>query len=88
MNKVTGPLCLEQATHEIKSLYLLKPLYFCHTGTALIDIRYLFFQPDKGMRSDSQKILILITDGKSWDDVSLPSQHLREDDIEIYTIGD
>ncbi|XP_044194162.1 collagen alpha-1(XII) chain-like [Thunnus albacares] len=39
------------------------------------------------MRSDSQKILILITDGKSEDDVSLHSQHLRDDGIEIYTIG-
>ncbi|XP_044193615.1 collagen alpha-1(XII) chain-like [Thunnus albacares] len=87
MNKVTGPLCLEQATHEIKSLYLLKPLYFCHTGRALSHIQYDLFQPNKGMRSDSQKILILITDGESQDDVSLDSQRLRDDGIEIYTIG-
>ncbi|XP_044206245.1 collagen alpha-1(XII) chain-like [Thunnus albacares] len=87
MNKVTGPLCLEQATHEIKSLYLLKPLYFCHTGEALWDIQYEFFKPNMGMRSDSQNILILITDGESRDNVSLHSQHLRDDGIEIYTIG-
>ncbi|XP_042266644.1 collagen alpha-1(XII) chain-like [Thunnus maccoyii] len=39
------------------------------------------------MRSDSQKILILITDGESRDIVSLDSHHLRDDGIEIYTIG-
>ena len=53
-----------------------------------MDILYEFFQLESGMRSDSQKILILITDGKSEDDVSLPSQRLRDDGIEIYTIGD
>ncbi|XP_042271597.1 collagen alpha-1(XII) chain-like [Thunnus maccoyii] len=57
-------------------------------GTALQIIRYEFFKPYKGTRSDSQNILILITDGKSRDDVSLLSQHLRDDGIEIYTIGD
>ncbi|XP_067432372.1 CD5 antigen-like [Thunnus thynnus] len=52
-----------------------------------MDILYEFFQPDKGMHSDSQKILILITDEESRDDVSLDSHHLRDDGIEIYTIG-
>ncbi|XP_067458797.1 collagen alpha-1(XII) chain-like isoform X2 [Thunnus thynnus] len=56
-------------------------------GIALNYIQYVFFQPNKGTRSDSQKILILITDGKSRGDVSFPSQHLRDDGIEIYTIG-
>ncbi|XP_044193617.1 collagen alpha-1(XII) chain-like, partial [Thunnus albacares] len=62
--------------------------YDYYTGGALNYIQYEFFQPDEGTRSDSQKILILITDGESEDDVSLHSQHLRDDNIEIYTIGD
>ncbi|XP_042253975.1 uncharacterized protein LOC121887310 [Thunnus maccoyii] len=61
--------------------------YDYYTGRALSHIQYDLFQPNKGMRSDSQKILILITDGESEDDVSLDSQRLRDDGIEIYTIG-
>ncbi|XP_067433193.1 collagen alpha-1(XII) chain-like [Thunnus thynnus] len=61
--------------------------YDYYTGRALRRIQYDLFQPNKGTRSDSQKILILITDGESQDDVSLHSQHLRDDGIEIYTIG-
>ncbi|XP_044194433.1 collagen alpha-1(XII) chain-like [Thunnus albacares] len=40
-----------------------------------------------GMRADSHKIAILITDGASQDDVSLASQHLRDTGIEVYAIG-
>ena len=39
------------------------------------------------MRADSQKIVVLITDGESSDRVSLASQHLRDNGIEIYAIG-
>lgn len=40
------------------------------------------------MRTDSKKIAVLITDGESQDDTRLPSQHLRDTGIEIFTIGD
>ena len=39
------------------------------------------------MRADSHKIAILITDGKSQDNVSLASQHLKNTSIEVYAIG-
>ena len=39
------------------------------------------------MRADSQKIVVLITDGESSDRVSLASQRLRDNGIEIYAIG-
>ncbi|XP_067433395.1 scavenger receptor cysteine-rich type 1 protein M160-like isoform X2 [Thunnus thynnus] len=39
------------------------------------------------MRADSQKIVVLITDGESEDNVFSTSQHLRDTDVEIYTIG-
>lgn len=39
------------------------------------------------MRPNSRKIGVLITDGKSQDDVNVNSQNLRDQDIELYAIG-
>lgn len=64
------------------------PLYYCHTGVALHYILHNNFKPNVGMRTDSKKIAVLITDGESQDDTRLPSQHLRDTGIEIFTIGD
>lgn len=45
------------------------------------------FKPEVGLRSDSRKIGVLITDGKSQDDIIVNSQNLRDEDIELYAIG-
>ncbi|XP_067433183.1 collagen alpha-1(XII) chain-like [Thunnus thynnus] len=58
-----------------------------YTGKALKHILHNNFKPNVGMRADSHKIAILITDGKSQDDVSLASQHLKDTGIEVYAIG-
>ena len=65
----------------------LNPLHYCHTGNALDFILRFSFNPTRGMRADSQKIAVLITAGNSTDDVSVPSQHLRDTGIEVYVIG-
>lgn len=39
------------------------------------------------MRPKSRKIGVLITDGKSQDDVIVNSQNLRDQGIELYAIG-
>lgn len=39
------------------------------------------------MRPNSRKIGVLITDGKSQDDVIVNSQNLRDQGIELYAIG-
>ncbi|XP_041660868.1 collagen alpha-1(XII) chain-like [Cheilinus undulatus] len=57
------------------------------TGRALTHILENDFQPNVGMREDSQKIVILFTDGESTDFVIMPSQHLRDNGIELYAIG-
>ncbi|KAL7371606.1 hypothetical protein ABVT39_001960 [Epinephelus coioides] len=57
------------------------------TGKALDYILHNSFQSNVGMRADSQKIAVLITDGKSQDDTLLPSQNLKDAGIEIYAIG-
>lgn len=46
------------------------------------------FQVGAGMRQDSRKIGVLITDGKSQDDIVFNSQNLREQGIELYAIGE
>lgn len=40
------------------------------------------------MRADSKKIVVLITDGESHDDITLPLQNLTDSGIEVYIIGD
>ncbi|XP_049916739.1 collagen alpha-1(XII) chain-like [Epinephelus moara] len=59
-----------------------------NTGRALDYILHKNFKSNVGMRADSQKIAVLITDGESQDDIFLPSQNLKDAGIEVYAIGD
>ncbi|XP_078019623.1 matrilin-1-like [Epinephelus lanceolatus] len=58
-----------------------------YTGKALDYILHNSFKPNVGMRADSQKIAVLITDGKSTDIAHIPSQNLKDAGIEVYAIG-
>ncbi|XP_041660746.1 uncharacterized protein LOC121521082 [Cheilinus undulatus] len=57
------------------------------TGLALNYILNNNFKPEVGMREDSHKLGILLTDGKSQDNVIMVSQTLRAKGIELYAIG-
>lgn len=57
------------------------------TGLALNYILQNNFKENVGMRPNSKKIGVLVTDGKSQDDVIVKSQNLREQGIELYAIG-
>uniref|UniRef100_A0A3Q4H4L4 Collagen alpha-1(XII) chain n=1 Tax=Neolamprologus brichardi TaxID=32507 RepID=A0A3Q4H4L4_NEOBR len=57
------------------------------TGLALNYILQNNFKEDVGMRPSARKIGVLITDGKSQDDVIAHSQNLRNQGIELYAIG-
>ncbi|XP_049446985.1 collagen alpha-1(XII) chain isoform X1 [Epinephelus fuscoguttatus] len=57
------------------------------TGMALNYILQNNFRPNVGLRPDSRKIGVLITDGKSQDDIVFNSQNLRDSGIELYAIG-
>lgn len=46
------------------------------------------FRTNVGMRPQARKIGVLITDGKSQDDVVFNSQNLRDSGIELYAIGE
>ncbi|XP_075058737.1 collagen alpha-1(XII) chain isoform X1 [Mixophyes fleayi] len=57
------------------------------TGLALNFILQNNLKPEVGMRAKSRKIGVLITDGKSQDDIVIPSKRLRDQGIELYAIG-
>lgn len=45
------------------------------------------FKENVGMRPNARKIGVLVTDGKSQDDVHLRAQSLRNENIELYAVG-
>ncbi|XP_044215534.1 collagen alpha-1(XIV) chain isoform X1 [Thunnus albacares] len=57
------------------------------TGLALTYILENCFKPESGSRVGIPKIGILITDGKSQDDVIPPAESLRNAGIELFAIG-
>uniref|UniRef100_A0A9J7Z1T8 Collagen alpha-1(XII) chain n=1 Tax=Cyprinus carpio carpio TaxID=630221 RepID=A0A9J7Z1T8_CYPCA len=57
------------------------------TGLALNYILQNNFKANVGMRPNSRKIGVLVTDGKSQDDIIVNSQKLRDQGIELYAIG-
>ncbi|XP_073446369.1 collagen alpha-1(XIV) chain isoform X2 [Dendrobates tinctorius] len=57
------------------------------TGLALTFILENSFKPEAGARTDLPKIGILITDGKSQDDVIPPAKSLKDAGIELFAIG-
>lgn len=56
-------------------------------GLALNYLLQNNFKENVGMRPKARKIGVLITDGKSQDDVILNSQNLRDQGIELYAVG-
>lgn len=57
-------------------------------GLALTYILENCFKPESGSRVGVPKIGILITDGKSQDDVIPPAESLRNAGIELFAIGE
>ncbi|XP_074540734.1 collagen alpha-1(XII) chain isoform X2 [Halichoeres trimaculatus] len=57
------------------------------TGLALNYILQNNFKPSVGLRDEARKIGILVTDGKSQDEIIMKSQSLRDSGIELYAIG-
>ncbi|XP_077403873.1 collagen alpha-1(XIV) chain-like isoform X2 [Vanacampus margaritifer] len=57
------------------------------TGLALTFVLENSFKAESGSRADVPKVAILITDGKSQDDVAPPAQILRDAGIRVFAIG-
>lgn len=60
----------------------------CSSGMVLNYILQNNFKTNVGMRPEARQIGVLITDGKSQDDVVFNSQNLRDNNIELYAIGE
>lgn len=60
---------------------------FVCLGLALTYVLENSFKPESGARDNVPKIGILITDGKSQDDVISPAQTLRSAGVELFAIG-
>ena len=56
-------------------------------GLALTFILENSFSPESGSRAGIPKIAILLTDGKSQDDVVPPAQRLRDAGVDVFAIG-
>eukprot|EP00076_Gallus_gallus_P000139 NP_001004392.2 collagen alpha-1(XX) chain precursor [Gallus gallus] len=57
------------------------------TGLALTHVLEQNLKPDAGARLEAEKLVILLTDGKSQDDANLAAQTLKNMGIEIFAIG-
>ncbi|XP_077566419.1 collagen alpha-1(XII) chain isoform X2 [Stigmatopora nigra] len=57
------------------------------TGMALQHILRHNFKSQAGMRQEARKIGVLITDGKSQDEILVSSQELKDSGVELYAIG-
>ncbi|RXN15573.1 collagen alpha-1(XIV) chain-like protein [Labeo rohita] len=88
---VSGDLLMTQTERmrvRVLLILILTSVLITHAqGLALMYILENSFKAESGSRSDVPKIVILITDGKSQDDVFLPAQRLRDAGIELFAIG-
>uniref|UniRef100_A0A669NWB8 Collagen alpha-1(XX) chain n=1 Tax=Phasianus colchicus TaxID=9054 RepID=A0A669NWB8_PHACC len=57
------------------------------TGLALTHVLEQNLKPDAGARLEAEKLVIVLTDGKSQDDANLAAQTLKNMGIEIFAIG-
>ena len=58
-----------------------------NTGKALDEVRNDVFKKLKKEREDLPKVVVVVTDGRSQDNVSVPAQHLRDDGATIISLG-
>ncbi|RXN33227.1 collagen alpha-1(XIV) chain-like protein [Labeo rohita] len=88
---VSGDLLMTQTERmrvRVLLILILTSVLITHAqGLALKSILENSFKAESGSRSDVPKIVILITDVKSQDDVLSPAQRLRDAGIELFAIG-
>lgn len=58
-----------------------------HPGLALTFIQENSFSPQSGSRPGVPRVVVLVTDGKSQDDVIPAARSLRESGVEVFAIG-
>ncbi|XP_073228369.1 von Willebrand factor A domain-containing protein 2-like [Porites lutea] len=58
-----------------------------NTGKALDKVRNYVFKKLKKDREDLPKVVVVVTDGRSQDNVAVPAQQLRDDGATIISLG-
>lgn len=61
---------------------------YTHIGDALRKVKY-YFQPDTGSRinAGTPQVLLVLTDGRSQDEVAQAAEELRHKGVDIYSVG-
>ncbi|XP_047395544.1 collagen alpha-1(XX) chain [Sciurus carolinensis] len=57
------------------------------TGLALTHVLEQNLKPSAGLRPEAAKVVVLVTDGKSQDDVHTAAGVLKDLDIDVFTVG-
>ncbi|XP_054638754.1 collagen alpha-6(VI) chain isoform X2 [Dunckerocampus dactyliophorus] len=92
-DKALAPVYLDTFSDKNETLSFIKILPYhgggTNTGAALNFTREHVFTKERGSRKDKsvQQVAVVITDGKSQDDVSTAAADLRRAGVTIYTVG-
>ncbi|KAB5586432.1 hypothetical protein PHYPO_G00001530 [Pangasianodon hypophthalmus] len=91
LNKFSDKSQMQQAINEMQQQEQpIKNMKQLGEGTktgAALNFVSEYFDPPEGGRSNAPQFLIMITNGRSMDDVAQPAQALRNKSITIYSIG-
>ncbi|XP_077908288.1 collagen alpha-1(XX) chain isoform X17 [Ictidomys tridecemlineatus] len=60
---------------------------YCSQGLALTHVLGQNLKPSAGLRPEAAKVVILVTDGKSQDDVHTAARVLKDLDIDVFAVG-
>nr|CAB3232764.1 collagen alpha-6(VI) chain-like [Phallusia mammillata] len=74
-----------EIAHAIDQMTLMGGPTF--TGQALDRMREEGFSEDNGGRSGAPKVLIVLTDGRSGDNIEFPAKKLHDDGVYVFAIG-
>lgn len=91
LNKFSDKSQIQQAINEMQQQEQpIKNMKQLEEGTqtgAALNFVSQYFDPSEGGRSNAPQFLIMITNGRSMDDIAQPVQALRNKSITIYSIG-
>lgn len=91
LNKFSDKSQIQQAINEMQQQEQpIKNMKQLEEGTqtgAALNFVSAYFDPSEGGRSNAPQFLIMITNGRSMDDIAQPVQALRNKSITIYSIG-
>lgn len=90
MGQRAGPVVAgEQGTGKVRGGAFGPPaLYYCTQGLALTHVLQENLKPTAGLRPEAAKVVILVTDGKSQDDVHTAGRVLKDLNVDVFAVGE